>query len=215
MHADEREFYDAVEEYIRTGYNALEKIEDPTHRRAIGFILTSFQKMNASSLRAIRAALNVRLDRLEKKLEQLPAEEEEEDRDARYEGEQEEQAALKSDREMLQGEIAVLKKLLAMPVRREKKIERVHELLKQIDQENPGTRVLFFTEYRRTQEFLRAQLEEWYGNGTVVLILPRPGASVRKVEVVEPSVRMKRSSTPRPVSKLARTEPPDCSWTAS
>ena len=50
MHADEREFYDAVEEYIRTGYNALEQIEDPTHRRAIGFILTSFQKMNASSL---------------------------------------------------------------------------------------------------------------------------------------------------------------------
>ncbi len=170
MHADEREFYDAVEEYIRTGYNALEKIEDPTHRRAIGFILTSFQKMNASSLRAIRAALNVRLDRLEKKLEQLPAEEEEEDRDARYEGEQEEQAALKSDREMLQGEISVLKKLLAMPVRREKKIDRVRELLKQIDQENPGARVLFFTEYRRTQEFLRAQLEEWYGDGTVVLI---------------------------------------------
>jgi superfamily II DNA or RNA helicase len=170
MHADEREFYDAVEDYIRTGYNALEQIEDPTHRRAIGFILTSFQKMNASSLRAIRAALNVRLERLEKKLGQLPPEEEEEDRDARYEGEQEEQAALKSDREVLQGEISVLKNLLAMPVKREKKIDRLRDLLKQIDQENPGTRVLFFTEYRRTQEFLRAQLEEWYGNGTVVLI---------------------------------------------
>lgn len=170
MHGDEREFYDAVEEYIRTGYNALEKIEDPTHRRAIGFILTSFQKMNASSLRAIRAALNVRLDRLEKKLEQLPVEEEEEDRDARYEGEQEEQAALKSDREVLQGEISVLKKLLAMPVHREKKIERLRQLLEQIDKENPGARVLFFTEYRRTQEFLRGQLEEWYGGGTVVLI---------------------------------------------
>ncbi|HEV2521933.1 MAG TPA: helicase-related protein [Candidatus Acidoferrales bacterium] len=174
MHADEREFYDAVEDYIRTGYNALEQIEDPTHRRAIGFILTSFQKMNASSLWAIRAALNVRLERLEKKLGQLPArdreEDEEEDRDARYEGEQEEQAALKSDREVLQGEISVLKDLLAMPVKREKKIDRLRELLKQIDRENPGTRVLLFTEYRRTQEFLRAQLEEWYGIGTVVLI---------------------------------------------
>src|SRR5260370_35217 len=88
--------------------------------------------MNASSLRAIRAALNVRLDRLEKKLEQLPAEEEEEDRDARYEGEQEEQAALKSDREMLQGEISVLKKLLAMPVRRDTKIERGREVLQKV-----------------------------------------------------------------------------------
>jgi len=170
MHSDEREFYDAVEEYIRTGYNALEKIEDPTHRRAIGFILTSFQKMNASSLRAIRAALNVRLERLGKKLEHLPPEEEEEDRDARYQGEQEEQAALKSDREMLQGEIAVLKKLLAMPVRREMKIDRLRKLLRQIDEQNPGARVLLFTEYRRTQEFLKAQLEEWYGHGTVVLI---------------------------------------------
>ena len=78
--------------------------------------------------------------------------------------------ALKSDREVLQGEISVLKKLLAMPVRREKKIERLRQLLEQIDKENPGARVLFFTEYRRTQEFLKAQLEEWYGDGTVVLI---------------------------------------------
>ncbi|MGH9866414.1 MAG: helicase-related protein, partial [Candidatus Acidiferrales bacterium] len=30
--------------------------------------------------------------------------------------------------------------------------------------------VLVFTEYRRTQEFLKAQLEEWYGHGSVVLI---------------------------------------------
>lgn len=170
MHPDEREFYDAVEEYIRTGYNALENIEDPTHRRAIGFILTSFQKLNASSLRAIRAALGVRLGRLEKKLKLLPPEEEEEDNDARYEGEREEQEALKSDREVLEGEITVLKKLLAIAVSREKKIDRLKELLCQIDQENPGAKVLIFTEYRRTQEFLKERLEEWYGAGTVVLI---------------------------------------------
>ena len=47
---NQREFYDAVEDYIRTGYNSLEQIEDPMHRRAIGFILTSFQKLNASSV---------------------------------------------------------------------------------------------------------------------------------------------------------------------
>jgi superfamily II DNA or RNA helicase len=170
MHPDEREFYDAVEEYIRTGYNALENIEDPTHRRAIGFILTSFQKLNASSLRAIRAALGVRLERLEKKLKLLPSEEEEEDNDARYEGEREEQEALKSDRQVLEGEITVLKKLLEMPVGQERKIDRLRELLKQIDKENPGTKVLVFTEYRRTQEFLKEKLEEWYGRGTVALI---------------------------------------------
>ncbi len=170
MYPDEKEFYDAVEEYIRTGYNSLEQVEDPTHRRAIGFILTSFQKLNASSLRAIRAALKVRLERLEKKLTQLPPEEEEEEADQRYLGEQEERAALKSDRELLKDEIAVLKSLLAMRISHEKKIDRLRDLLKQIDQQNPGTRVLIFTEYRRTQEFLKEKLEEWYGAKTVVLI---------------------------------------------
>jgi superfamily II DNA or RNA helicase len=170
MYPDEKEFYDAVEVYIRSGYKSLEKIEDPTHRRAIGFILTSFQKLNASSLKAIRAALSLRLERLGKKLAQLPTEEEEEEADQRYLGEQEERAALKSDRELLQDEIAILKKLLDMTVKREKKIDRLRELLNQIDQENPDAKVLIFTEYRRTQEFLKEKLEEWYGCGTVVLI---------------------------------------------
>lgn len=170
MYPDEKEFYDAVEAYIRTGYNSLENIEDPMHRRAIGFILTSFQKLNASSLRAIRAALDVRLGRLQKKLDQLPPEEEEEDRDQRYLGEQEEREAFKSDRELLTDEIKVLKKLLGIEVSREKKIDRLKELLRQVDAENPGTKVLIFTEYRRTQEFLKERLEQWYGSGTVVLI---------------------------------------------
>jgi superfamily II DNA or RNA helicase len=170
MYPDEKAFYDAVEEYIRTGYNSLETIEDPSHRRAIGFILTSFQKLNASSLRAIRAALEARLQRLGKKLAQLPAEEEEEEADQRYLGEQEERAALKSDRELLQDEIAILKRLLALDVTKQKKIDRLRELLTQIDKENPGAKVLIFTEYRRTQEFLKERLESWYGAGKVALI---------------------------------------------
>lgn len=169
MYLAEKAFYDAVEEYIRTGYNSLENIEDPMHRRAIGFILMSFQKLNASSLRAIRAALNFRLGRLQQKLAQLP-EEDDEEADQRYLGEQEERAALKSDRQLLNDEISILAKLLEMAVSREKKIDRLRELLKQIDKENPGAKVLIFTEYRRTQEFLKERLEEWYGNETVVLI---------------------------------------------
>ena len=169
MHADEKQFYDAVEDYIRTGYSSLEQVEDSTHRRAIGFILTSFQKLNASSVKAIKSALEKRLGRLEGKLAQLPPEEEE-DRDDRYQGESDEQEALKSDHKLLRDEISVLKKLLAMSVQREKKIERLRELLKQIDKESPGAKVLIFTEYRRTQEFLKEQLEDWYGPDTMVLI---------------------------------------------
>lgn len=167
MYPDEKEFYSAVEDYIRTGYNSLEQVEDPMRRRAVGFILTTFQKLNASSVRAIKAALEGRLERLQEKLDKLPPEEEEEDRDERYQGELDErEVVLKTDREILHDEIKVLKKLLAIPVTREKKIDR----LRQIDEETPGAKVLMFTEYRRTQEFLKERSEKRYGANTVVLI---------------------------------------------
>jgi superfamily II DNA or RNA helicase len=171
MYPDEKGFYDAVEDYIRTGYNALEQVEDPMHRRAVGFILTTFQKLNASSLRAIESALQGRLNRLQERLDALPQEEEEEEEvDERYQGELDEKRVLKESREILRDEIAVLEKLLAISVKRERKIDRLRDLLKQVDKETPGAKVLIFTEYRRTQEFLKNQLEEWYGADSVVLI---------------------------------------------
>lgn len=170
MYPDEKKFYEAVEEYIRTGYNSLEQIVDPMHRRAVGFILTTFQRLNASSARAIKFALEGRIKRLQQKLDELPSEEEEQEQDERYQGELDEEAALRSDREILRDEIKMLEELLAIPVDREKKIDRLKDLLKQIDQETPGAKVLVFTEYRRTQAFLEEKLEAWYGKNTVVLI---------------------------------------------
>jgi len=109
----------------RTGYNSLEKIEDPTHRRAIGFILTSFQKMNASSLRAIRAALNVRLDRLEKKLGNCLPKRGRRCRPAYRRRAEKNGQPSRATAELLEDEIVVLKKLLAMAVSHEKKIDRL------------------------------------------------------------------------------------------
>ncbi len=197
MYPEEARFYKAVEDYIRTGYNSLEQVEDPTRRRAIGFILTSFQKLNASSVRAIKAALKGRLERLEEKLAKLPPEEEEEERDDRYLGEFEEKAALKSDRELLRGEIELLKDLIRMAVRSEKKIDRLKDLLEQVDRETPGAKVLIFTEYRKTQEFLRERLETWYGAGSVVLI-----NGDMKLEGTTPDADSKRRS-----QRLFRDDP--------
>lgn len=171
MYSDEEKFYSAVEAYIRTGYSSIEQIDDPMHKRAVGFILTTFQKLNASSMRAIRAALEGRLSRLEDRLEKLPGEEEEEDRDERYQGELDErEAVLKSNRQILSDEIKTLKKLLSIPHTREKKVDTLRDLLRRVDEETPGAKVLIFTEYRRTQEFLKECLERWYGPGAVVLI---------------------------------------------
>jgi superfamily II DNA or RNA helicase len=197
MYPDEKEFYSAVEDYIRTGYNSIEKIEDPMHKRAVGFILTTFQKLNASSFRAIKAALEGRLKRLGKKVEDLP-EEEEEDRDERYQGELEEKdVVLKTDREILKDEIKQLKKLLAIQVTRERKIDSLRDLLKKIDEQTPGAKVLIFTEYRRTQEFLKERLEKWYGANTVVLIngdMPLEGKAA--VAVLSPAPKETPVGTP-------------------
>ena len=67
---------------------------------------------------------------------------------------------LRTDHEIFENEIKVLGKLLGIPVEREKKIDRLRELLQQIDKETPGAKVLIFTEYRRTQEFLKERLEK-------------------------------------------------------
>jgi superfamily II DNA or RNA helicase len=170
MYPKEREFYVAVADYIRTGYNSLERIENPMDRHAVGFILTTFQKLNASSVCAIKSALDGRLTRLNEKLKKLPPEEDEE-QDERYQGEiDEKQAVLKTDREMIGNEISVLGKLLDISVPRERKIDRLRELLLEVDKETPGAKVLIFTEYRRTQDFLKEQLERWYWANSVVLI---------------------------------------------
>ncbi len=174
MKPDEDRFYKAVAEYIRTGYDQLDRLHDPTRRRAAGFLLTTFQKLNASSTAAIKSALRTRLLRLQGQLADLPEEEREpEEIDDRYEGEYEEEAVLKDDREILGDEIGTLETLLAMPVKRDRKLDELLKLTDLIATESARgdeEKVLIFTEYRKTQEFLVAELEKKYGKGSVVVI---------------------------------------------
>lgn len=64
MYDDEGKFYKAVEKYIQRGYKSLERLDDPMQKRAAGFLLTTFQKLNASSTAAIESALRSRLLKL-------------------------------------------------------------------------------------------------------------------------------------------------------
>ena len=177
MYADEARFYKAVTEYIRDGYQMLERLTDPTRRQAAGFLLTTFQKVNASSSEAMRAALSARLARLRGALCSMadkpghdPADEL---YDERYDGEHEERAVLQDDKTILKGEIETLEKLLAMPVKRDKKLDELLKLVERIGSEAPrgdAEKILIFTEYRRTQEHLVRQLERKYDKGSVVVI---------------------------------------------
>ena len=57
MSADERELYEAVEEYIATTYNQASEEE----RRAVGFVMTIYRRRLASSFRALRRTLERRV----------------------------------------------------------------------------------------------------------------------------------------------------------
>ena len=177
MYPDEEQFYKAVTEYIRDGYQMLERVNDPMRRRAAGFLLTTFQKLNASSTAAIRNALSGRVARLQGQLYDMPTRDDEEEQeiryDERYEGEHEEQAILKDDTEILKGEIGTLGTLLGMKVKRDKKLDELLRLTDHIASESPRKReekVLIFTEYRETQRFIVRELEGKYGKGSVVVI---------------------------------------------
>ncbi len=175
MYPTESQFYNAVAKYIRGGYQMLDRIGDAMQRRAAGFLLTTFQKLNASSTAAIKAALRKRVARLQGEIDGLPerAEEDEELLDERYEGEHEEEAVLRDDRAILEDELEMLADLLAMNVRRDKKLDELFALIDHIEQESPRgnqEKVLIFTEYRETQRYLVDELEKKYGRGAVVVI---------------------------------------------
>jgi superfamily II DNA or RNA helicase/HKD family nuclease len=175
MYPDEGRFYNAVADYIRDGYQMLERLNDQAHRRAAGFVLTTFQKLNASSTAAIRAALAGRLARLRGELARAVETEEGEEEfyDERYEGERDEQEVLVDERRILEDEIETLETLLRLRVRRDKKMDELLRLIEHIERESPRgaeEKILIFTEYRETQRHLVSELESRYGRGSVVLI---------------------------------------------
>ena len=177
MYADEAKFYKAVGEYIRDGYQMLERVTDPRRRRAAGFLLTTFQKINASSTAAIRTALSTRLARLKGELcamtDKPDQEAEEQFYDERYEGEHEEALVLQDKEAILKGETKTLETLLAMEVKRDRKLDELLRLIDHIGQVSPGgeqEKVLIFTEYRQTQRHLVEELERKYGKGCAVVI---------------------------------------------
>ncbi len=176
MYADEERFYKAVAEYIRDGYQMLERLEGGK-QRAAGFLLTTFQKLNASSTAAIRSALTKRLQRLRGELCAMPEPTEADEemfRDERYEGElEEDRAVLLTEEQILESEAQTLDELLAIRVKRDKKMDELLNLIDRIETEAPRgmkEKVLIFTEYRETQQYIVRELEKKYGKGAVVVI---------------------------------------------
>ncbi|ACV12089.1 helicase domain protein [Halorhabdus utahensis DSM 12940] len=171
MTHDERQFYRAVTDYVKNVYNRSEKLNEP----AVGFAMALMQKRLVSSVGAIHATLRRRLNDLLD--EQTATDELSEEAEAYLDGEdldeddkqraEDEIAGLTvaSNDEQLQEEIDTLRDLVSLaedlPV--DSKAQKVRRFISQLLEEQPDEKLLLFTEYRDTLDYLLdfVQDEPW------------------------------------------------------
>ena len=163
-HRKQRVLYDAVTEYVRTGYNRA-MLEKKTY---IGFLMILMQRLVTSSTRAIRTTLERRLDALRLPQEQLslfPDYSEEEWVD--LDGQEQMEALLRTRLRAMKDERAEVKLLLQVAKQAEEtgpdvKAAALLDWIYQLQREegNPALKTLVFTEFIPTQEMLRDFLKE-------------------------------------------------------
>jgi ERCC4-related helicase len=163
-----------LREYVIRGYAAGSAMG--TRGNAIGFVMTVYRKLAASSIAAIKQALVNRRERLqgrtfEERIKDLQFLEE---RDQRFRGEWEEELATVYGDEFFEGEMAMLEELIdaAEELRTEdlKLQSFLEDIVEAVIRDNPDNKLLIFTEYRTTQEYLRSALAKRYGTQSVGLI---------------------------------------------
>lgn len=164
-----REFEWRLRRYLLRGYAAGRAMGRAGV--AIGFVMTIYRKLAASSAAAILRALERRCNRL--RMEMDEAGYADEAPDERYSGEWEEKYAGDA-REFFAGEMEVLEDLIERAkelVRADRKVASFMDgLVRSVLDANPTEKILIFSEYRATQDFLAAALEDRFGSGCVSLI---------------------------------------------
>ena len=173
----EKQFHRALESYLREGYGFADQDPSDKQHKAIGFVMTTFQKLAASSTRAIKGALEKRVANLR------AAANEKEDRnkaeyDARYEGESEAQEIEQYRQVFVEKEVEMLEELIAMDVPSDAKQNELSAVVESVSSEYPDQPILIFTEYLATQDFLVELLQQAYEEGCTTII--RGGMSIQK-----------------------------------
>ena len=164
-----REFERRLRRYLLRGYAAGRAMGRAGV--AIGFVMTIYRKLAASSAAAILRALERRRNRLQIEMEEAGYADEAPDE--RYSGEWEEGYSGDA-REFFVGELEMLEDLIAKAralVQADRKVSSFMDgLVRSVLGANPKERILIFTEYRATQDFLASALEDRFGAGCVSLI---------------------------------------------
>ncbi|NMB01451.1 MAG: DEAD/DEAH box helicase [Firmicutes bacterium] len=189
-----KELYEAVSSYVRFGYNKALKNKKPH----VGFLMVLLQRLVTSSTLAIKTTLERRLDVLKR------IQEEEQDAGLLYDieeleeldGEQQQEVLIESSGAMF-NEIATVESLLELATRclherEDAKVVELRNLITQLEQQeqDPGLKVLVFTEFVPTQTMLREYFEQ--RGFEVVLINGSMGRDERQVSQTrfEQSARM-------------------------
>ena len=162
--ADQRTLYDAVTEYVREGYNQALREKNT----AIGFLMILMQRLITSSTRAIRTALERRLDALTQPSEQLTMFPEDIGAEwADLDGQEQMESLLKTRLKALQNERAEVELLLSAARRCEAKgpdvkAQALLDWIQKLSREetDPELKVLIFTEFVPTQDMLADFLQQ-------------------------------------------------------
>ncbi|WP_257301025.1 DEAD/DEAH box helicase [Haloarchaeobius sp. FL176] len=164
----EEQLYDGVTEYVQEVYNRSEQLNEP----AVGFAMALMQKRLVSSVGAIRETLRRRLQGL---LEEGGADRDlSEEAEAYLDGQDLEEAdqqaaeqeletltvvrgddALRTEIEMLQDLVSQAE---SIPV--DTKAQQVKRYIRQLLEENPNEKLLLFTEYRDTLDYLLDEVSD-------------------------------------------------------
>ena len=163
------DFDRSLRRYLVRGYAASK--ERGRSGIPIGFVMTVYRKLAASSAAAIHRALERRLERL--RAEHASLDHADETPDERFEGEWEEQYT-GDVHEFFEGAISMLEDLLvkaeSLAGSDQKVSSFIDGLLQAVLNTNTEEKILIFTEYRATQECLAEALTARFGPGKVNLI---------------------------------------------
>lgn len=173
----EDRFYSMLTEFISTGQAYATSLESQD-RRAVILVLITMQKLASSSVAAIRRALNGRLVRIETTRREIGRLTEALGRYERSEMEadldrlaqvEETIVQLSGELQLMEDEEPRIRELLAAAddVKQETKIEKIIRI---VEKQYHGRKVLFFTEYKATQSLLMSRLMQHFGNGCVTFI---------------------------------------------
>lgn len=171
----EEDFDKTLLRYLREGYAAGQQ-RGGRQGRAIGFVMNIYRKLSASSIAAIVKALAGRLERIIlREATRAPDLDAMEEQDERYSGEWEEKEAFTAGgQEFFSGEIGMIERLIQKAkevLQADSKLNCFMDgLLSIIMNNDAGEKVVIFTEYRATQEYLAETLRDRFGADAVSLI---------------------------------------------